>query len=402
VDGRGRRFVTPKAIDPREDADGRTVWLSIDLVIQGRCEQALDRLMAEWGPMGAVAIVLDPANGDVLAMAQRPGFDPSATNQVAGRNLATQWTTEVGSTFKPVTASRALALGLVGLEETFSLPRERTFTAGRAFDTIRDSHDGGERVEGGTLVEVLAQSNNPDSAELAWRIGQDGMRRLITDLAIEKPFPLIGYGREAQGWVRWKRFGAFDHLRLGFGHSMAMTPLRLASIFCAFARDDFAPVTPRLVLAVGGEAVPDLATGPALVTDPAHRDLLRRALRAVVTDGTGKKAVLSEKYEIAGKTGTAKKPDAFGRDAYFSASFLGYAPADRPRLVCLVMAQEPRSKADGSKPYGGAVAGPAVRYVLERTLEEYLGVPTKTATAAVPAAEQAPLRAVPDPEEAGR
>ncbi len=93
-----------------------------------------------------------------------------------------------------------------------------------------------------------------------------------------------------------------------------------------------------------------------------------------MTQGTGKKAVQSAKYAIAGKTGTAKKP---GSDTdYYSCSFVGYAPAERPRIVVLVMAQEPRAKADGMKPYGGAVAGPAVKFIVEKTLEDYFGLPT--------------------------
>src|SRR5262245_2428546 len=117
VDGRGRPFVTPRSVDAREDADGRTAWLALDLVVQGFCEQALDDLVTEWPVQGAVAIVMDPASGDVLAMAQRPAFDPSSPGEVPGLNLATQWTTEVGSTFKPITAARALDLAVIGPEE---------------------------------------------------------------------------------------------------------------------------------------------------------------------------------------------------------------------------------------------------------------------------------------------
>jgi cell division protein FtsI/penicillin-binding protein 2 len=371
VDGRGRRFVTPRSIDAREDADGRTAWLALDLVVQSFCEQALDDLVRAWPVTGAVAIVMDPATGDVLGMAQRPGFDPSAAEDVAGQNLATQWQAEVGSTFKPVTVARALDLGLVGPQERFELPRSREFTVGRSSTTVRDAHEG-ETTGPGTVVEVIAHSNNPDTADCAWRIGSEGMKRLLKDVEVEDRLPLLGLkDREGVGYVRWDRVGATDHLRWGFGHGFTMTPMRLASVFCAFARDDFRPVVPRLVLAVGGEVVPDLPLGPCLVRDPAKQAVIRRALRAVVTDGTGKRAVESPKFSIAGKTGTAKKP--VGEGAYYSCSFVGYAPAERPRLLCLVMAQEPRAKADGSKPYGGAVAGPAVRYILEKSLQDYLG-----------------------------
>ena len=391
-DGRGRRFVTPRMVDARDDADGRTVWLSLDLVIQGYCEQAVAEAFAEWPCAGVVAIVLDPQNGDVLAMAQAaPAQVPGPDGKLVpfDRNLATQWTTEVGSTFKPFTALRALELGLVGPEEPFSLPHDRTFTLGRATKTVHDSHDGGEPHPGATIADVVAQSNNPDIAELAFRIGSAGMRRLIEDLRVEKSFPLGGYqGREWHGRVRWESIGALDHLTFGYGHTMTMTPLRLAASFCAFARDDACPVVPRMVLAVGGEAVPDTPLGTPLARSARNLELMRRALHMTVTEGTAKETVLSPRLDISGKTGTAKKPDAFpkdalGRDPYYSCSFVGYAPSDHPRLVCLVMAMEPRAKADGSKPYGGAVAGPAVRSILERSLLEYMQVPAKNAPAGV-------------------
>jgi|GEM_PF-1256078 len=380
-DGRGRAFGTPRAVDGREDADGRTAWLSIDLVVQGFAEQALDHLMDEWAPMGAVAIVMDPRTGDVLAVAQRPGFDPADAGSSAGPDLAAQWRTEVGSTFKPITAARALDAGLVGPHEVFELPPSREFRVGRSVTTVRDAHEG-ESVGAGTVVQCLSHSNNPDAAAWAYRLGAAGMQALLADLGVEKPFPLAGLprAREGVGMIPWKKLGEADHLRWGFGHGFTMTPLRLAATFCAFARDDFRAVTPRLVLAVGGETVPELPLGPCLAKDPVHQGALRAGLRACVTEGTGKRTVFSTKYAIAGKTGTAKKP--VGDGLYYSSSFVGYAPAEKPRIVVLVMAQEPRVRADGAKPYGGAVAGPAVKYIVEKTLEDYFGVPTADGSSA--------------------
>ncbi len=202
---------------------------------------------------------------------------------------------------------------------------------------------------------------------------------MIADLGLETKFPLLGYGiRENAGYVNWARRGSHDHLRYGFGHALTQTPLRLIANFCAFARDDFRPVTPRLLLAIGGDALDEMPLGAPLLSDPRKQEAIRRGLLACVTEGTAAKSVLSPKYDIAGKTGTAKKPGAI-TDEYYTSSFVGYAPAAAPRLVCLVLAIEPRAKPDGSKPYGGAVAGPAVRSILERSLGEYLAVPPKNA-----------------------
>ncbi len=104
-------------------------------------------------------------------------------------NLATQGKVEVGSTFKPFTAARALDRGLVGVDEVFELPGSRSFTIGGRTDVIRDSHDGGNPHGPGTVVDVLAESNNPDTAEFAYRLGPDGMKSLIDDLGLECHVP---------------------------------------------------------------------------------------------------------------------------------------------------------------------------------------------------------------------
>ena len=399
VDGRGRRFVTPREVDPREDADGRTCWLAIDLVVQGFCEQALDELMAEWGPKACVAIVLDPANGDVLAMAQRPSFDATQRGRPALLNHATQSAVEVGSTFKPMTAALALAAGVTTAEEVFELPTQRTFKVGRTTRTIRDAHEGEAGVDG-PLVTAIAKSNNPVFAELARRIGPERFAAFLKSVGIDRKLPLVGLPKNAE-WVGFtpkpEKLGEADHLDWGFGHSFAMTPMRLAAAYCAFARDDARPVTPRLFLAVGGEAVPELALGAQIAASARDLATVRRGLEAVVTEGTGATTVLSSRIDIAGKTGTAKRPAIYGPNTYYSCSFVGYAPADRPRLVCLVMAIEPVLRADGAKPYGGAVAGPFVREILEKSLCEYMGLPSRGgATAPVrpaPPVAPAPLAA---------
>jgi cell division protein FtsI/penicillin-binding protein 2 len=379
----GNRLFVASDPDVPVDTRGRTVVLSIDLVIQGYCEQALDRLVAEWKPKGAVAIALDPANGDVLAMAVRPDADPSDRTAGPALHYAVSGRVEVGSTFKPFTLVRALDAGVVRADEAVPMGAQRTFRLGRAARTVRDAHDGGGDVpESGDLVAATAESSNPAFAELAYRLGPDAMRRLLADLEVTERYGLLGVPekKEVAGSLGESgEWSALHHLGVGFGHGFDMTPLRLACSFAAFARDDLAPVRPRLVLSIGGEAVPESPPAAPLSPRRETREVVRAALRAVVTRGTAHRTVDSEKYAIAGKTGTAKMPSGTG---YYSASFVGYAPAEAPRLVVLVMAIGPRLREDGARPYGGAIAGPAAKSIFERTLEEYLGVPPRTASAA--------------------
>jgi cell division protein FtsI (penicillin-binding protein 3) len=376
----GNRLFVASAPDVPVDTAGRTAVLTIDLVIQGYCEQALDRMTEEWKPKAAVAIVVDPANGDVLALAVRPDADPSDPEAGPAFNYATSGRLEVGSTFKPFMLARALDAGVVRADESVPMGAQRTFRVGKATRTVRDAHDGGGEVpESGSLIEATAESSNPAFAELAHRLGPDAMRRLLDDLDVSGRYGLLGVPekKEVEGTVgEGGNWSALHHVGVGFGHGFAMTPLRLACAFAAFARDDFAPVRPRLVLSIGGEPVPESPPFAPLSTNPATRDLVRRALRATVVNGTATRTVSSESYAIAGKTGTAKRPSGNG---YYSASFVGYAPAEAPRLVVLVTAVEPVLRSDGARPYGGAIAGPAAKSILERSLGEYLGVPARGA-----------------------
>jgi cell division protein FtsI/penicillin-binding protein 2 len=140
------------------------------------------------------------------------------------------------------------------------------------------------------------------------------------------------------------------------------------------------------VRSIGGDDVPAGEPYETLCPDARDRAAVRDGLRRAVTVGTAAKAFAGCPYAVAGKTGTAKKPDVFGPDRYYSASFVGYAPAEAPRIVVLVMAIEARLRpADQAKPYGAAVAGPAVRSIVERTLGDYMGVPPSA-----PAADGAP------------
>ncbi len=375
-DGRGERF-SPGLPAPGAGATGHDVWLTLDLVVQGYCEEALDRLCEEWGPRGAVAVVLDPATGDVLAMAVRPRC---AQNGLATANLAIQGTYEPGSIFKPFTVAAALEAGLVGADERLPLPRERTFTIAGASRTVHDVHQIGDESDGlGTLFQLISHSSNTGAADLAARLKAAGTKALLASLDLANPTG-VGLPKEQGAKGLGGYWDVCHHLGIGFGQGFNVTPLRLAASFAAFARQDLAPVQPRIVLGVGDTGLPPRPPLQSLVTSPAHRDLLRRSLAAVVTEGTGSRTVSSEKYAIAGKTGTAKHPT---QERYMSSGFVGYAPADDPRIVVLVLAAEPAVKRSGGtdgavgdvKPYGAVVAGPAVRTIVERTLEEYLGLP---------------------------
>jgi cell division protein FtsI/penicillin-binding protein 2 len=373
-DGRGRAFASVSG-GATPDRAGLDVVLTIDVVVQHACEAALDRLVAAWRPKGAVAIVLDPKDGDVLAMACRPSFDPN--RDAPATNLAIQGRYEPGSTFKPFTATAALALGLVTPSERIPMPAARPFEIGGRTRTIHDHAPVGEDDGCGDLHRLLAHSSNVGAAELALRIarwgletrGQNGMKMLFEALALGETTGL-GLPLEARSACPQPFDVRSVALSMGFGQNVAVTPIRLASLFAAFAREDFCPVAPRLVLSVGGTPRPTRPPLPSLLGDPAHRALVRHALAAVVEEGTGAETFRGARYPIAGKTGTAKDE---ARQTYVS-SFAGIAPRDAPRIVVLVLADRPDAGTE-RKPSGALVAGPAVKDIVEETLD-YLGAET--------------------------
>jgi cell division protein FtsI/penicillin-binding protein 2 len=382
-DGRGRSFVLSRPRLRGED-EVRDAYLTLDLVVQHACESALDRVDAEWTHDGSVAVVIEPESGDVLGLACRPTFDPNDPRVPILRNLAVQERYEPGSTFKPFTAAWALEHGVVGPDEVLPMPLVREFALGSSVRRVSDDHEIGD----GTVRLAIAKSSNTGAAEMGWRLGSRRLQDLVTVLGVREPTGLFPH--EAAGAVRtaedWNPL--WTTTSVSFGHEIAITPLRLAAAFCAFARDDFAPVEPRIVLAVGGQAVRPAAAGRSLCTSPAHRALIRDALAAVVDEGTGSATLRGARWTIAGKTGTAKTPRGEGRFTYAS-SFCGYAPREKPRIVVLVLAKDATSRRDpAAKPYGGAVAGPAVRAIVEDVLS-YLRVPEDVPPAAPPAAAAA-------------
>jgi UDP-N-acetylmuramoyl-L-alanyl-D-glutamate--2,6-diaminopimelate ligase len=376
-DGRGRAFTPDRSLERAGDPS-RDAYLTIDLVVQHACESALDRLGVEWTHDGAVAIVLDPANGDVLGMAVRPTFDPNDPATPILANLAVQERYEPGSTFKAFTAAWALEHGVVSPDEVLPMPLVREFELDGRVRRVSDDHEIGD----GTLRTAVAKSSNTAHAELGWRLGPRRLQALVDVLGVRVPtgdqFP-----REIGGIVAspetWNPL--YTTTSVGFGHELSVTPLRLAACFAAFARADFAPIQPRVVLALGAQSARAAVPGRPLLSDPAHRALVRDALAAVVDEGTGSATVKSDRFRIAGKTGTAKVPRGGGRFSYVS-SFCGYAPASAPRIVVLVLAKDPESPRPGVKPYGALVAGPAVRSIVEDTLDYFRVAPDGPALSA--------------------
>jgi cell division protein FtsI (penicillin-binding protein 3) len=351
-DARGRLLAFAD-YDPRSSAGG-DVALTLDAMLQAEAEAALGEIARATGSRGGLVIVLDPATGDLLALAEHPDFDPSAfrnTPYQATRAHAFLDAADPGSTAKPFVVAAALERGVVGKHE------------------IIDCENGSFRVPGKTLHDVhphklldpsgiLRVSSNIGAAKIAFRVGPERHYALLRS---------FGFGRatgsrfpdESSGLLRpWQDWRPLDHATIAFGQGVSVTPIQLANAFAVLASGGEWRA-PRLVSA---RRKPDglwehLPPSPLLrvVRADVARSVLGMLETVVGPEGTGRRAGLRG-IRVAGKTGTAQKLEADGSFSQhrYQAWFAGAAPADAPRFVIVAMLDEPR----GFVHTGGATAAP--------------------------------------------
>ncbi len=348
------------------EAQGKDMFTTLDHTIQANAEAVLRQTVAKWHAKDAVAIVLDPKTGGVLAMAQAPGYDANNSNAVPldlQRNRAVTDTYEPGSTFKLVTVTGALSEGLVSPSTTFTLP----YSINVADRVVHDAERRG--TETFTVAQILSRSSNVGAITLAEKLGESRLMKWIqrfgfgTATGIDFPGESAGLLLPLDQWSG-STIGNFP-----IGQGIAVTPIQMASAYAAVANGGVL-VRPHLVDRVGGHSA-----GPwrrQRILSPAVNEKVKAMLTGVVADvgATGGAAAIPG-YSVAGKTGTAQKPD--GRGGYssynFDASFVGMVPASNPRLVVLVMVDEPRGSI-----FGGVVAAPAFASIAKFDLQ-YLEIP---------------------------
>jgi cell division protein FtsI/penicillin-binding protein 2 len=384
-----RRDARGRVIDVRHELTelpevGRTVVLSIDSVVQLFAEQELDALMARHAPQGACVIVIDVESSDLLAVASRPTFDPNRPAEAdsgAWMNRAVSAVYEPGSTFKPLVVAWALDAGVLSADEMLDCEHGVYRSGSRV---LHDHHGYGEL----SVTDVLVKSSNIGMAKIGERLGVAELHRCVTSFGFGKPTGTSLPGEES-GVVRpLPQWNDYSLGSVPMGHEIAVTPLQLIAAHAALAnRGRF--VSPRLVISEldadqsRGRPGIDEQRGPLQVSSrvasaEVARWVVEEPMTEVVRRGTGRAATLRE-YTVFGKTGTAQKFDAdlkrFVNDRSV-VSFVAGAPASQPKILVLVMADEPT----GAEQAGGSVAAPTAAAVLRRTLL-YLGVPYDVAPA---------------------
>jgi cell division protein FtsI (penicillin-binding protein 3) len=373
LDGLGKELERETIQPPERGGD---LQLTIDAGLQGETQRVLDSVAATFKPRGATAIVMDPRNSRVLAMAQWPTADPSdpaSADPLDLQNMATGFTYEPGSTFKGFTIAGALQDGVVTPRTTFDLPVSLQV----ADRTITDAEERGPETL--TVSQILKYSSNVGAATIGMKLnaekGNDRFDHWVRKFGFGAPTG-IDFPGEEQGIVLTPdEYSGSTMGNLPIGQGLSVTPIQMATAYSAIA-DGGVLHQPRLILRENGESVPAPKGHRVIGADTAAK--LRKMLEGVLAPGGTASEVSVPGYTLAGKTGTAQKVvDGQYSHTQFVASFVGFAPAEDPRLLVAVVVDEPSQVSY----YGGAVAAPAFGEIAKFALP-YLHIPPDEGPAA--------------------
>jgi cell division protein FtsI/penicillin-binding protein 2 len=351
-------------ISSTPEREGKDVFLTLDHTIQAQAEGVLRTTVARWHARSGTAIVLDPRTGSVLALAVVPTFDANrfpAVPRSIQRNRAVTDAYEPGSTFKLVTVAAAISDGVVNAQTPFQVP----YSIVVADRVIHDAERRG--TETFSVGQILSHSSNVGAVMLAQLLGKERLSRWISRFGFGRPTGIDFPGESAGIVLPPDRWSGSTIGNVPIGQGIAVTPVQMAAAYAAVANRGVW-VQPHLVDHVSTGGRPKLERRRVLSAPVAEQ--LMSMLRNVVAEGTGESAAVPG-YVVAGKTGTAAKPDPLGgySTSRYVASFVGVVPATAPKLVILVSIDEPEGAI-----FGGVVAAPAFRDIARFDLQ-YLEVP---------------------------
>lgn len=380
-----------KAAEDRiEPVAGNDLQISLDVNIQLYAQQLAYQVMEQKNAKKVSVIVMDPRNGELLAMVNAPEFDlndpftpdqnlksqslkeeAAARSQTMGlqdrlnamwRNTCINDTYEPGSTFKIITAAAGLEAGAVTLEDIFSCPGFRVVEDRR----IRCHKAGGHGTE--TFLQGAMNSCNPVFIDVGQRLGVDRYYKYFTQFGLKGKTGIDLPGEAATIMHKKEKMGAVELATVSFGQSFQITPIQLITTAASIVNGGHR-VTPHFgvrVIRSDGGAVKELSypQGKQILSSETSASM-RYVLEQVVAEGSGKRAAL-EGFRIGGKTATSEKlPRSLKK---YISSFLGFAPADDPRVMALITIDEPQGIY-----YGGTIAAPVIGELFKNILP-YMGI----------------------------
>ncbi|MFF2886758.1 stage V sporulation protein D [Paenibacillus sp. NPDC057967] len=350
-------------VEPKE---GLTLQLTIDQAVQTVMERELDQAMTSLQADSIIAIAMDPSNGEILAMASRPTYEPDKYKEVASevynRNLPIWMTYEPGSTFKIITLAAALE------ENKVDLKNERFFDPGAVEiggARLRCWKKGGHGSQ--TFLEVVENSCNPGFVALGNRLGKDTLFQYIKNFGFGTKTGIDIGGEENGILFKLSQVGPVELATTAFGQGVSVTPIQQVAAVSAAINGGtlYKPhVAKAFINRESGEVVQTMEPEAVrqVISEETSREV-REALESVVAKGTGRNAFI-DGYRVGGKTGTAQKVvnGRYSPNEHI-VSFIGFAPADDPKIVVYVAVDNPQGIQ-----FGGVVAAPIVRNIMEDAL----------------------------------
>jgi cell division protein FtsI (penicillin-binding protein 3) len=346
----------PISVDQTREMDpGKTIALTISAPLQEEVEQVLAGVGAEYSPKLATAIVMNPDNGQILALANWPRVNAnniSASPESATANNAVDFSYEPGSTFKAITVAGALQDGLVTPNTVFDVPPDLVYPG---VSPIHDAEDHG--YENLTVAGILKVSSNIGADLIARRMGPQNFDGWVHRFGFGKPTGVDLPGEQQGIVLHWWQYSGSSMGNLPFGQGESVTPMQMATAYSAIANGGVLR-PPRIVESIGGKAIKEAAGHRVISANTAYE--IRDMLRGVLADGGTASGAAIYGYDLAGKTGTANiAVDGKYSDSEYVASFIGMVPASDPKLVVAVVVDQPQGEI-----YGGSVAAPAFQKIV--------------------------------------
>lgn len=353
-----------------KEIKGNNIVLTIDEGLQYILEKNLDEAVLHWRAASATAIMMDPYSGEILAMANRPTFDPNKPSGVSAgqrRNRAITDCYEPGSTFKIIVGVAALEEGIVNPNMKFDCSAGYIEVGGKR---IKDAHRHGVL----TFKEVIQKSSNVGTIKIGLNLGKERLHDYIRrfGFADKTGIDLIG---EVSGWVKPPdKWSGMSIGAISIGQEIAVTPLQVVRAYAAIANGGFLvrPYIVSEIISPEGEIVHKTFPEAKRIVSEKTVNVFSEILKTVTEEGGTATQASIEGNTVAGKTGTAQlidpKTKRYSKEKYVS-SFVGFVPADRPKMVMIVVIHEPKGAI-----YGGVVAAPAFKKIADEALS-YLKIP---------------------------
>ena len=361
-DGKNRKYARVGGAN-KVPVRGADVYLTIDASVQAIAEKVVAQTVKNMNAKSGMCVIMDPYSGDILAMVNEPGFNPTiwkAYPEINRTNRCISYNYEPGSTFKVITAAAALHEGVLSEDDTI----DGNLGVYEVYNQVIRDHDPLGKT---TFAEALALSSNVCFAKIANQVGNERFYRYTRDFgfgsatSIDLPGEEVGIVHPIEKWSGRTR------VTMAMGHEISATMIQMMTAYCAVANDGRL-IRPRIyskiVNADGSVAVTQRTLSKRQILSPETAIRLRRMMGGVVDHGTAKRAKLPH-VKSGGKTGTAQKVDEKGSysNSRYWASFIGFIPVEKPALVCGIMIDEP---AMGET--GGIAAAPGFREIFQEVI----------------------------------